>query len=275
MDMGKGNGTNIALMILSLIGLVIGPNLLPTIIASFIPTLAGDVVANNASLTRTVMGFIPVACVVGMLAIAFVLVINTGMKSGEPAEFKPVLLIFAVITIVVGINLVGAVGSARNSAIASATGPCTAAASPGNCTAPASPPTTPVYVGAVLIGTGHASTPSWSAAIKDFRTDDATSAGVLTAATAVANQLSLTRTVTGFIQIGYIVSILAAGFSLANVGAGGRLSSGAAGAWRTGSALVQHNALGGRIGSLGVIIGVIIALAIPVVVYVVQDWLSR
>ena len=44
----------------------------------------------------------------------------------------------------------------------------------------------------------------------------------------------------------------------------------------------QHNALGGRIGGLEAKlnyvmggIGVIIALAIPVVVYVVQDWLSR
>ena len=271
MDMGKGNGTNIALMILSLIGLVIGPNLLPTIIASFIPTLAGDAVANNASLTRTVMGFIPVACVVGMLAIAFVLVINTGMKSGEPAEFKPVLLIFAVITIVVGINLVGTVGNAQNSAIASATGPCQAAA-PAPCVDATN--TSEVYVGTVHIGTAKASGSTWSSAIKEFRgSESVTGDLVLGAGSQAASSLALTRTVTGFIQIGYIVSILAAGFSLANMGAGGRLSSGAAGAWRTGSALVQHNALGGRIGSLGVIIVVIIALAVVVfyVVYVVQD----
>ena len=43
----------------------------------------------------------------------------------------------------------------------------------------------------------------------------------------------------------------------------------------------QRNALGGRIGGLEAKlnyvmgIGVVIALAIPVVVYVVQDWLSR
>ena len=49
-----------------------------------------------------------------------------------------------------------------------------------------------------------------------------------------------------------------------------------------GAALYQRNALGGRIGGLEAKfnyvmggIGVVIALAIPVVVYVVQDWLSR
>ena len=233
MKSGGANGTNIALMVLGLVGLVIGVNLLPTVVGSVIPTLAGDATANNAGLTRTVMQFIPVAFSAGMLAIAFGLAVNTGVSGQKSPEFKPVMIIFGVIVVVIGINLVGTIGSAQQTAI-NATYATTSTSS--TVQAPAGPLTAAgsVYVGGVTIGTWgtgcSATAPgacAWGTGIKDFITGNTTPNGadIVNKANNIQSQLGLTRTIAGFLQIGYIITILAAAFSLAEIGSGGKASA--------------------------------------------------
>ena len=248
MDIGKGNGTSIALMIFGLVGLAIGLNLLPTIIGSVIPTIAGDVTANNAGLTRTVVSFVPVGFAVGMLGLAFGMVINTGMKSDDDPQFKPVLLIFAIIVLVIGVNLNSTIGSAQATAIAAATGPTTAPCSSlpcityddGNFDAAKDV----LYVGSTKIGElDSASAGTFDPAVKPFRTSATpTTAQIHAAGTQAAGTLGLTRTVISFVQIGYVVSLLGAAFSLANMSSGGRLTSGAASLVRRGTAFANRRA---------------------------------
>lgn len=249
--MGEGtkSGTAIALMVMSLVGLVIAVNLLPTVVGAVIPTLAGNFTDNNAGLTRTVMQFIPVGFGAGTLAIGFGIAVTTGVVGQKSATMRPVLLIFSVIIVVIGVNLVGTVGNAQQAAIRSTQLSYGAAANgstpPGTVQAAAAQA---IYVGSTKIGdcttvasVCGSSSPSFDPAIQPFRTDAASPTGpaVQTTAQGVAGQLALTRTVVGFTQIGFMVSVLAGAFSLASLGGGevGRNITGAVG--RGGRRLVR------------------------------------
>ena len=170
-------GSNITYLILGVIGLVIGIYLTPTIVGSVVPELAKT--NADGALARTILQFVPVAFVVALLALSFGMNLKTAMGSGDATQ-KPALLIGAVVTLVIGVSLIGVVSSGQTAAITSVT------ASGSD-------------VGAVTVA------------------DAAT-------AMKVAGQLALTKTILQFVTLGYIVSVLAAAFNLANTGMGGSLT---------------------------------------------------
>ena len=104
-------GRDISFTILGVIALVIGLYLVPTIITAVGPTLSATTTANNAALVRSVLQFVPVGYVVGLLAVSFGLSIRTASMSGGSMQTRPALLIGAVITLVIGIALIPVVST--------------------------------------------------------------------------------------------------------------------------------------------------------------------
>ena len=208
-------GTGIRNMILAVIGLVIGLYLIPTIIGVVAPLLAASDTANNAGLVRSILQFVPVGFVVGMLALAFGMSISVAVGSGSMMGAKPALIIGAVITIVIGITLISIVsnGVGNSTIAAGSNGVCTGATSAptDTCTAftSAAASGTTAFVGGYQVGTVSSGD---------------TAAAILARGTSLVSQLGLTRTILGFVTIGYVVSILGAAFALGNMGTGGALT---------------------------------------------------
>jgi len=196
-------------LVISVVTVAIALSLQTNIIAALIPRM------NGTDLAETVYSFGPTLYSAGILAMLFGITIYLGFQAFRTeAQFS--VLIMMVITILIAASLAATIGLFSDNAILAATGPCQEAQTTvgGTCTAIAA--SQDIFFGSFnfngSIGVAAASV----------------LAAHVTAATKIGNDLGLTKTISGFYEVGYALSLLSAIAALANVGLGGGIGRSAA-----------------------------------------------
>ena len=187
MDVGASGAKEAGYMILVSIGILVGLSLEPTIVSSIGPVW----LSNKGQLEATVLQFVAVGLPLALLVIAFGVSFYIARSGMASMQSKPVALIVAVIVLVIGIGLVQPIDQAKDTALRAVCG--TSQLTSGEaCTSDALSDGTASFGGATLANSSA-----------EFKT-----------------ALTLAKTVLDYVVIGFILSLLTAAFSLANMGTG-------------------------------------------------------
>lgn len=216
-------------LVISVVTVAIALSLQSNIIAALIPRMAGT------SLAEVVYSFGPTLYSAGILAMLFGITIYLGFQAFRTeAQFS--ILIMMVITILIAASLAATIGLFADQAIAATCGSgstekAVTASSLVNSACPAGSSTVAdgknFYIGSLQVGSKTAAAGDALVA-PIIASTKAPGAGIALLAK-ILNDLALTRTISGFYEVGYALSLLSAIAALANVGLGGGIGRAAAG----------------------------------------------
>ena len=200
---------NTGALVISVVTVAIALALQTNIVGGLIPRMVGT------GLASTVYGFGPTLYSAGVLAMLFGITVYLGAQAfRSEAQFS--ILIMMVITILIAASLATTIALFSNSAILAATGPCSAAITTvgGTCEAPTAAANKGIYFGsyAYVVGSSTALT-----------------AAQLAEGVKIGQNLGLSKTISGFYEVGYALSLLSAIAALTNSGLGGAIGRAAGG----------------------------------------------